>query len=473
MSIDIVFCTVPFTDTVQPLMAPAILKSVAKSAGRTSRTIDLNYQYRDRILKSPQASAMLAWFKDGILQAEVEQDIFHMFHDMAGRILAMDPACVGISVFTYDCQQAATYLSWMLKKLRPDIKILLGGSGLVVNLCEEVTLGERLMQQGVIDYYIKGDGEKPLYEYLKYGIRSGGFNSPVVWQQMTNREISQLPIPDYDDYDIDSYQNRRLPILGSRGCVRACTFCDVHTHWTKFTWRTGEDIFREMIALSERYKIYDFQFGDSLINGNQREFRRLIQLLADHNSSAEQPITWRSFFIIRPINNLSESDWELTSRSGGQDLSAGVESLNPDVRRELGKEFNNADLEFALRMAKKYQIQIRLLFLIGYITETEQDIQNAIQWWRDHAEFRDVVTVNLGTPLGILKDTELERNFEKLGLRWVGPNQTDWANENSDPKMRVRWYEQLSAAIREVGFREIKGFDNYYIMERIKKNGDL
>jgi hypothetical protein len=116
---------------------------------------------------------------------------------------------------------------------------------------------------------------------------------------------------------------------------------------------------------------------------------------------------------------------------------------------------------------------MQFLFLIGYITETEQDVENAIQWWRDHAEYRDIITVNLGSPLGILKNTELEKNFDQLGLRWVGPNHTDWANENSDPKTRVRWYERLSATIKEVGFREIKPFDNYYIMERIKNNGDF
>jgi hypothetical protein len=39
---EIVFTTVPWTDTGMPLMAPAILKSIALKAGRTAVTVDLN-----------------------------------------------------------------------------------------------------------------------------------------------------------------------------------------------------------------------------------------------------------------------------------------------------------------------------------------------------------------------------------------------------------------------------------------------
>lgn len=38
----IVFATVPYTDTQAPLMAPAILLSIASKAGYTSVTVDLN-----------------------------------------------------------------------------------------------------------------------------------------------------------------------------------------------------------------------------------------------------------------------------------------------------------------------------------------------------------------------------------------------------------------------------------------------
>ena len=113
-------------------------------------------------------------------------------------------------------------------------------------------------------------------------------------------------------------------------------------------------------------------------------------------------------------------------------------------------------------------IKAALLFLIGYITETEQDIQNAIKWWEEHTAYRDMLIVNLGTPLGILKNTPLERDFDKLELKWVGPNDTDWTNKNSDPKTRARWYRLLSQALKKNKFVEVYPFDNHYILERIE-----
>ena len=40
--IDILFSSVPLTETNQPIMAPALLKSIATSAGFSSCAIDLN-----------------------------------------------------------------------------------------------------------------------------------------------------------------------------------------------------------------------------------------------------------------------------------------------------------------------------------------------------------------------------------------------------------------------------------------------
>ena len=146
----------------------------------------------------------------------------------------------------------------------------------------------------------------------------------------------------------------------------------------------------------------------------------------------------------------------------------GIESLSERARYHLGKKFTNSDIDFGLEMIRKYGCRTTLLFLIGYITETEQDIQDAVQWWQDHADFKDIAQVNLGTPLGVLKNTPLEKDFEKLNLKWVGPNDTDWANENSDPPTRARWYRILSDTLAECGFHEVHPFDNHYILERIE-----
>jgi radical SAM superfamily enzyme YgiQ (UPF0313 family) len=466
MKVDTLFCSVPFSDTRYPLMAPAVCKSIALSAGKTSVAIDFNIQLIDTILQHQHSADILTFLKDGVLEPVVETVVFDLFKVMVDDVLKHDPDLVGISVFTYDCMVSAKYLSWLLKQAKPGIKIVLGGAGLFANLVSETTPADTLVQNGVIDYYIRGDGEKPLYNLLKYG-STEEVNQPIFWKQLSNAEIKQLPIPDYSDYDFSLYSDNMLPILGSRGCVRKCTFCDIHAHWTKFTWRTAKDIFNEMVQLGTKHGVWEFRFNDSLVNGNQKEYRELIRMLAEYNATHTDKITWSGMFIFRPVTDMSASDWELTAQSGATILTVGVESLSDTVRADIGKNFNNNDLEYSLQQAKKYGIKLLLLFLVGYVSETENDIINAKQWWRDHIEYRDIIIPNLGTPLGILDNSPIAKDFDKLGLTWVGPGQQDWRNENSDPPTRVRWYNELSQTVAELGYKEYKPFDNKYIMERM------
>ena len=457
--IDILFTTVPFTDTTMPMMAPAMLKSIAVKAGKTSIAIDLNSKYTHKILNHLQKDKLLLFFKNGFLDESAVDVVENMLDQIVDDIMYHQPRKVALSVFTYDCKIAAKYISWKIRRAFPAIKIILGGAGLFEHLTGETSLGDELVKHNIIDFYVRGDGENPLYEFLANNSYHSGVNSSN-WQQLSNTELNQLPAPDYADYDFSQYEkNAMIPILGSRGCVRQCTFCDIHAHWKNFTFRDAENIFDEIIELKQRYGYTNFKFQDSLINGNMKQYRKLTKLLTEYNIGLNDPmqrISWSSFFIFKPKNHFTEEDWYYTSYSGAHNLAIGIETLSNESRFHLGKKFTNDDIEFGLDMMMKYNkinpygnMKAALLFLIGYITETEQDIQNAIKWWEEHTAYRDMLIVNLGTPLGILKNTPLERDFDKLELKWVGPNDTDWANKNSDPKNSCSMVQTFKPSTKE------------------------
>jgi radical SAM superfamily enzyme YgiQ (UPF0313 family) len=199
-----------------------------------------------------------------------------------------------------------------------------------------------------------------------------------------------------------------------------------------------------------------------------------MKLIAGYNNNSvpEKKINWTGLFILRTVDTFKEEDWRLTAEGGGKWLGVGVETLSDSARFHLGKKFTNADIEFSLQMAKKYNVPLILLFLIGYVTETEQDIDYAVKWWEDHVEYRDILQVNLGSPLGILKETPLEKQFIELKLERVGPHDHDWINPQTDntPVKRVEWYNRLSATLERLGFIEHKPTDNHFIMERMMRD---
>ena len=108
--------------------------------------------------------------------------------------------------------------------MRPDVTST-GGSGINTDR----VFAEELYARRIIDAYIKGDGEESLVELLKGNLDYAGINGE---QPTQIKNLDTLAFPDYSDYELSFYTNKKglqaLPITGSRGCVRNCTFCDVN-----------------------------------------------------------------------------------------------------------------------------------------------------------------------------------------------------------------------------------------------------
>ena len=215
-------------------------------------------------------------------------------------------------------------------------------------------------------------------------------------------------------------------------------------------------------------------FQDSLINGNMKEYNVLIRLLSEYNlsRSVEEKLQWGSFFIFRPKNQFTEEQWRLTAESGGIHLQVGIESFSDQARFHLGKKFTNEDIEFSLQMARKYNVILHLLFFTGYVTETDVDNDFAVRWFEDHIEYKDILMINLGTPLGITPNTPLHDNFDLLQLVRTGPNPEDWSNPSigNTPMARVKWHQRLKDTVDRLGYKQTGGADSRYIFERMMKD---
>jgi radical SAM superfamily enzyme YgiQ (UPF0313 family) len=190
------------------------------------------------------------------------------------------------------------------------------------------------------------------------------------------------------------------------------------------------------------YNIYRFQFASSICNGNLKEFKKLVQMIADYNDrhNEERHIHWLGSFIVRSATNHPEWLWQLIKKSNGF-LLTGVESIIEHVRIKLGKNFTNEDLDYHLQMTKKYQISTNLLFIAAYPTETDEDYQAAKQWFIDHKEFANntVEQVQLTLPT-VLPGTRLEStiNLDKF---------------NADFRRRQKQANELDTVIKSCGFK--------------------
>lgn len=444
-------------------MAPALFKGILDRAGFDCVGLDLNGHVFSQICDSPDYEDYLIFFYYESVAAGFEEKIKKIFDDMANTIMAHDPDMVCLSLLHYQCRVGAKWLAHSLKKRNPNLVIVMGGAGAFSTglITDDNSFLNMMTQSQLIDHYISGDGDIALVELARGNVDYPGINS-MAWKPI--EDLDSIAYPNYDDYQFDLYRTPFIGVLGSRGCVRQCTFCDIHEYWDKFKWRTAENIFNELLFQNKKYGTQFFKFQDSLINGNVKEYNKLITLLAEHNSQhPENKLSWASYFIMRPQAQMSEQQWKLTADSGAFRLNVGIESMVERNRFHMGKKFTNDDIEYNLAMAKKYNIRMAILMLVGYPTETEEDHQYTLQWFREHQHYIDspIELVVVGGTLSVLPGTWINRNQQQLGISWRDESPSFTAGKNSlweikstgnDYETRVRRLTELIEVVKLSGF---------------------
>lgn len=444
--IDVLICNIPGTIGNPLMAAPAILKSMIQAYGFRAQTIDYNARFYKEISGTLDRESLENYFVEKASNRESHEKAMALVSNWVKEIKAINPKYIGLSVFTYQCRVATELFCAEIRRQMPQTKIVLGGQGIPDGgINGSSNWIDRMAHLKLYDHWIKSEGEYAIVELLKDGINDKNINT-FDHNQITN--LDELPLPDYSDYEFDLYDQKILPITGSRGCVRKCSFCDIHTHWKKFTFRSGESLAREMITQSTRYGITKFRFTDSLVNGNQKQYRQFIDILARHNQTAATPITWTGQFIIRKKSNSDDETWRLTGLSGANKLAIGIESGSESVRKHIGKEFSNHDIDYAMECMHKYGISCIFLMLIGYPTETAQDFNDTLDMFRRYSKYANNVIANIefGSTLGILPNTPLSDQATSLGITMDPRHENFWtSSKNPDLTFKERLKRRFTA----------------------------
>jgi len=360
MNLDILFCVTPHHDIEVPVIAPAILNSIVKKNNYKTKMLDLNmslFKQKDKIFKEHDK----AWSKLDTLflpsnnLLEDNKNYHLLIKQWTQDILNYNPTYVAFSVLSSFNYWSIYYLSIQLKKSNPNIKIIVGG----VSAYWFKIFMEQKKQFHLIDNIVIGYGEVEIINILKEKQLT-----QIIEQQ--NFEYIDNIIPDYSDINLRDYSKRILYLSTSRGCIYNCSFCQVSQIWKKFLLRPVDHIIEELLFMKNTYNITDFKLTDSIINAVLPNMRSLCNTLKDYN------FTWDAMFSIRN-KIMVENDYKLLKDAGCRLLLIGIESGSLQVRNHMGKTFTNQDVLQTLEYLNKYKIDVCLMFIVGYPTETMQD----------------------------------------------------------------------------------------------------
>jgi len=438
---------------------PALLKGSLNAAGFSSKIIDLNADIDARFREHPDRVAVDNFFLfHNFYNARIWEMLSQIFEEWAQQITDLRPKWVGINVFSYNSHRATRLLALAIKRKDPGIKIVIGGGGIATDF----KFPEDLVGKKIIDAYIRGEGEHALIALLNGEMDHPGVNGKPPRQII---DVDDLPFPDYDDYELQTYTNLKgleaLPITGSRGCVRACTFCDVASQWPKFYYRSGKNIAAEIRHQVEKYGVKAFRFTDSLINGSMKAFREMISELAIYRESLPEGrrFIWDTHFIVRSRSQMPPEDFDMMARAGAGTMLIGIESGSPSVREHMRKGFTEDDLNYTMSQLDRVGIKCRMLMIVGYPTETEEDFNLTLDMFDRYVPYLlrgNIEEVNLGLTLNLLPGTPLSQEKESMNILQTNGHINDWVcldNPSLTFKERLRRRILLQAHCERLGYK--------------------
>ena len=377
---DILFCSLPYTNLDYIYSAPAILKGVVIANGYQAHTRDLGvelFKFCNSDLE--QFYRVQQYFLTN--KSERTELVDEFYKKFIESIKDDPPRYIGLSVLSFHTHTAVWDIVQKIREANIDTKIVVGGRGLESTFAsfryvQSLTAKEKIMRfdqllvyKNYVDHVIIGDGEDAVLGLLQEKHQADSAKS----------EQFKTPIPDYNDYDLNSYQfpNNEIvwPIVGSKGCVRNCDFCDVERLFGKYRYRSGTDVANEMISMEAAIGAKKFTFTDSLVNGAYKPFLEFLDCVGTHNlNHPKKAIAWSGNYICREPDQVPENFYKKLAQAGARKLIIGAESGSNYVLEKMNKKTTVEALFYELEQFQLHDIKdCMLLLMVGHWSERHVD----------------------------------------------------------------------------------------------------
>lgn len=266
----------------------------------------------------------------------LEFDINQRPVDVAEAILALNPRIIGLGIYIWNVAPA-TELVATLKRVRPDVTVILGGPEVsyeaedqpIVQLADYVITGEADLRFPEVCAQLLA-GERPVGKIIQAGVP----------------EFSQLALP-YEFYEDQDVAHRIIYVEASRGCPFSCEFClsslDIPVRQAPLP-----ALFRSLQGLLDR-GVKQLKFVDRTFNLNASASRAILEFCLERYQPG------RFFHFEMVPDRLPESLREVISRfpAGALQFEVGVQTFNETTAALIHRRQNYERLEENIRYLRR------------------------------------------------------------------------------------------------------------------------
>lgn len=325
------------------------------------------------------------------------------------------PDVIGISVLQYN-RKGALELADAAKVLNPEVKIVLGGV--------EATFLWRLLLQSCpsIDFVVTGEGESAfpalLNVFEKNTWRPETLQIPGLAFRKNGRPVRPLPPEPIEDLDALPHPARYFDFSFfslTRGCPGRCTFCSSPKFWGRRIRSHSVDYAVDNLEMLYKRGITHFYISDDTFTRDSEKVIAFCKEIIRRGLN----ITW---WAISRVDCVNPAMLAWMRRAGCLQISYGVESGSPDIRRRLGKPIKEEDIENAFKLTVANAMIARAYFICGAPGETWETINQSLDLVQRIKPLQAIFT-----PLGVAPGTAL---FERI-KKQTGVDDTIWLEHDN------------------------------------------
>jgi radical SAM superfamily enzyme YgiQ (UPF0313 family) len=258
-----------------------------------------------------------------------EFDINQRPLDIAEKILAQNPAIIGFGIYIWNVEESTEVIS-AIKRIRPEIKIILGGPEVSYETEEQAIVA-------LADHVIIGEADLKFAEVCRKLLSLESTEPcPINLQKIIVAELpefSRLALP-YDFYTATDLAHRIVYVEASRGCPFTCEFClsslDIPVRQVPL-----DKFLAAMQRLLDR-GLKQFKFVDRTFNLNILTSKAILEFfLARH-----QPGNFYHFEMIP--DRLPTELREIIAKfpPGSLQFEVGIQTFNPEVGQLISRRQN-------------------------------------------------------------------------------------------------------------------------------------
>ena len=302
-----------------------------------------------------------------------------------------DVVCLGCIVTGY---KMVKELVSVIRQYHPNCKIIVGNS-------VATSIVKTLLTRTEVDIAVMGEGDETIVDLLK--TISEGYkiedvlgicfkeNNEIVKTQSRPliKDISSLPIIDFDVYDVDIYidnakyevsdplpipreEVRALPVNTARGCPFQCSFCYHVFLDQKYRYRSVESIANEIKLLIDKYSLNYIHFWDETTFFSKQQTLELVQRILDENIHFYWTANCRANLFTK------DEDVEIINKikeAGCVGLTYSLESADADILKAMNKKISVEQFSKQTQLYQNAGLATWTSLVIGYPQETPETIK--------------------------------------------------------------------------------------------------